>query len=79
MPASQIFDQKHKLTKFSINLKLFLIYAVRTDKMNSVLSSVSFKAIKSQKFVHPKSEKSTHAGITDFLGFLAKNTNSQNS
>ena len=53
----EIFDRKLKLTKFSIILKLLLIYPVRTDKMSSVVCSVSFESIKSPKIVSPQIRK----------------------
>ena len=57
------FDQKSKLTKFSINLIILVVYPVSTDKMSSVVHSVSFGTIKSSEIVWPQIWKFVHTRV----------------
>ena len=68
-----ISDQKSKLTNFSINLIILVVYPVSTDKMSSVVRSVSFGTIKSSEIVWPQIWKfCPYPGMVDFFHFGPK-------
>ena len=83
MPAWQIYyyfvfvDQKSKLAKFSINLKIKVVFP--TDKMSSVVCSVWFRNIESENLTMPalpiffflkKKSKLTNFGKISKIFFL---------
>ena len=64
-------------TKIQIYLEFLLINPVSTDNMSSVVCSVSFETIKSQKIVWPQVWTLSYASMADYLDLLLKTQHQQ--